>query len=394
MIDSPGRPASSIEAVFSVSDGMPPSNAVDQYAFVDEASASTVQRQSMMASSKRGLKRTFEDMIKKEDFNCTPSMATRSGFEAEEECSNLTTNLCASDLGPSGSGSKMCKVSSMENSPSSSSDFSLEQNDNGLWTGRLLDSNNNNSNSSNNRGNSRRSRAYGLRPRNNLRRSIDDRDSPERPGRKPTRRGRGRNATLSKYRRNTANARERDRMREINLAFATLRGVLPSVACRRISSMTKITTLKLATNYIRDLSNLLKEPPMENSHPSMNSANIFMSTSLSGCYPSEASTSRSQGSQPPVFGLSSFSEPLHQSQSLESCGGDSTLSQDTIDDGKALEGQAFAPPPHNSAIGGTIGTNRVEGRWWSAVESEVLDALNTEIPWDDLSLSDLCWSTS
>lgn len=35
-------------------------------------------------------------------------------------------------------------------------------------------------------------------------------------------------ASLSKYRRKTANARERSRMREINLAFETLRKAVPS----------------------------------------------------------------------------------------------------------------------------------------------------------------------
>ncbi|XP_068220966.1 transcription factor 21-like [Palaemon carinicauda] len=64
---------------------------------------------------------------------------------------------------------------------------------------------------------------------------------------------------LSRYRRKTANARERYRMRQINTAFENLRGVLPSWVCSRraASEMTKITTLKLASAYIRSLQDIL-----------------------------------------------------------------------------------------------------------------------------------------
>ena len=64
---------------------------------------------------------------------------------------------------------------------------------------------------------------------------------------------------LSRYRRKTANARERYRMRQINTAFESLRGVLPSWVCRRraAADMTKITTLKLASAYIRSLQDML-----------------------------------------------------------------------------------------------------------------------------------------
>lgn len=73
-----------------------------------------------------------------------------------------------------------------------------------------------------------------------------------------------RSKPLSKYRRITANARERDRMKEINTAFATLRAVLPTFTNCRISSMTKYTTLQLAASYIRGLSELLEETPSNN----------------------------------------------------------------------------------------------------------------------------------
>lgn len=71
-------------------------------------------------------------------------------------------------------------------------------------------------------------------------------------------------APLSKYRRKTANARERTRMKEINSAFETLRKCLPiSMQSGDISptneKLTKITTLKMAMNYIEMLSDSTQE---------------------------------------------------------------------------------------------------------------------------------------
>ncbi|KAG0710788.1 Helix-loop-helix protein delilah [Chionoecetes opilio] len=64
---------------------------------------------------------------------------------------------------------------------------------------------------------------------------------------------------LSRYRRKTANARERYRMRQINTSFERVRGVLPSWVCSRraAADMTKITILKLASAYIRSLQDIL-----------------------------------------------------------------------------------------------------------------------------------------
>ncbi|XP_049531359.1 helix-loop-helix protein delilah [Anopheles darlingi] len=85
-------------------------------------------------------------------------------------------------------------------------------------------------------------------------------------------------APLSKYRRKTANARERSRMREINSAFENLRRAVPlavagtSGTSSPVSSpqqcsssggasssekLTKITTLRMAMKYIRILSDML-----------------------------------------------------------------------------------------------------------------------------------------
>lgn len=72
---------------------------------------------------------------------------------------------------------------------------------------------------------------------------------------------------LSKYRRKTANARERSRMREINAAFETLRRAVPQlptpsaavVAARGCEKLTKITTLRLAMNYIEALTQILRD---------------------------------------------------------------------------------------------------------------------------------------
>lgn len=58
---------------------------------------------------------------------------------------------------------------------------------------------------------------------------------------------------LSKYRRKAANARERGRMVEINDAFEDLRKVLPDIEAGKTSKLTKITTLRLAMNYISAL---------------------------------------------------------------------------------------------------------------------------------------------
>ncbi len=82
---------------------------------------------------------------------------------------------------------------------------------------------------------------------------------PKKRGPKP----RPRPLPMSKYRRKTANMRERQRMGEINNAFDVLKDKipvlsnLPSSSSGRCEKMTKINVLHVAINYIRALENIL-----------------------------------------------------------------------------------------------------------------------------------------
>ncbi|XP_045614665.1 transcription factor 21-like [Procambarus clarkii] len=125
--------------------------------------------------------------------------------------------------------------------------------------GGAVDDNNNNNNNQNNTESTNTACSsgvkYQLRPRTLLpRRRCDSEWSLQ-----DTLRHKQRPPPLSRYRRKTANARERYRMRQINTAFESLRGVLPSWVCSRraASEMTKITTLRLASAYIRSLQDIL-----------------------------------------------------------------------------------------------------------------------------------------
>lgn len=148
------------------------------------------------------------------------------------------------------------------------------------------DNNNNDNSSTNTHGEqwrtTRVAEKYGLRPRTIIRRLQLERTRDDTPQRQ-FKTSKNRPPPLSKYRRKTANARERHRMKEINDAFETLRRVLPDFCSRRAAAaMTKITTLKLAVSYIRALSHIL-----EDGHPGditffdgLNLADISMSRPL------------------------------------------------------------------------------------------------------------------
>ncbi|CAG0921651.1 unnamed protein product [Notodromas monacha] len=105
---------------------------------------------------------------------------------------------------------------------------------------------------------------YGLRPRSIINRIETERRRTE-PVKKPKEsKSKHKPAPLSKYRRKNANARERHRMHEINVAFESLRKVIPAFTVdqgkpNNESQLTKITTLRLAMNYISSLSRMLED---------------------------------------------------------------------------------------------------------------------------------------
>ena len=83
-------------------------------------------------------------------------------------------------------------------------------------------------------------------------------NTPRKRGPKP----RPKTAPMSKYRRRTANLRERLRMGEINVAFEKLRDKLPNPMAQagktKCEKLTKINILHVAINYIRAMENLLE----------------------------------------------------------------------------------------------------------------------------------------
>ncbi|KAG8249357.1 hypothetical protein J6590_019644 [Homalodisca vitripennis] len=122
--------------------------------------------------------------------------------------------------------------------------------------------------------NSTDKKGYSLRPRCAIKPADAD-DIPE-DARKPRGRvqrpSKSKSLPLSKYRRKTANARERSRMREINEAFETLRKSIPliSTKCDNPSEKnTKISTLRLAMKYITVLSNALRDSDGESDKDSI-----------------------------------------------------------------------------------------------------------------------------
>merc|ERR1712154_410951 len=66
---------------------------------------------------------------------------------------------------------------------------------------------------------------------------------------------------LSKYRRKTANAKERERMKKMNDVFATLKSVIPAdgKADNEEEKETKVTTLRSAISYINCLKQLIED---------------------------------------------------------------------------------------------------------------------------------------
>lgn len=102
----------------------------------------------------------------------------------------------------------------------------------------------------------RGSEKYSLRPRSSVRRRFkfdeleDEKEEFSETNSNHSEKsdsGRGKNSTknrpppLSKYRRKTANARERSRMKEINSAFETLRKAVPSYMPQLVLSVSFIS---------------------------------------------------------------------------------------------------------------------------------------------------------
>uniref|UniRef100_A0A8D9A5V9 Helix-loop-helix protein delilah n=1 Tax=Cacopsylla melanoneura TaxID=428564 RepID=A0A8D9A5V9_9HEMI len=124
-----------------------------------------------------------------------------------------------------------------------------------------------------NNNSNRKAKSYSLRPRSGNKKDEDEEagdfivQSLFKPRNKIKKKPKQKPPPLSKYRRKTANARERHRMKEINDAFETLRQAIPSVhfVNENVSNekMTKITTLKLAMNYISALSQTLRIPSQD-----------------------------------------------------------------------------------------------------------------------------------
>ncbi|KAL3266539.1 hypothetical protein HHI36_010707 [Cryptolaemus montrouzieri] len=106
---------------------------------------------------------------------------------------------------------------------------------------------------------------YSLRPRSTRR--FTELEETTKSGKKSQKALKQKPAPLSKYRRKTANARERNRMREINQAFETLRAIIPHGEVHQAAGanekLTKITTLRLAMRYINTLSSALSSSEKE-----------------------------------------------------------------------------------------------------------------------------------
>ncbi|XP_073980962.1 uncharacterized protein [Rhodnius prolixus] len=105
-------------------------------------------------------------------------------------------------------------------------------------------------------------KSYSLRPRCSIKKGDEDEEELVTWRRRTKRKQRIKPAPLSKYKRKTANARERSRMREINEAFDSLRRAVTHTGCRESEKLTKISTLRLAMKYIAALSAALSDDPV------------------------------------------------------------------------------------------------------------------------------------
>lgn len=158
-------------------------------------------------------------------------------------------------------------------------------------------------------------KSYSLRPRASSKRDRDEQEDEEtwRPRSRARKRQKQKSAPLSKYRRKTANARERSRMREINDAFEALRRAiphLPSSSDGNNEKTSKIMTLRLAMKYITALSNALEEP--ESYSVDIHNNITLLDNSSSTSTLSDHVNWRDQifSSTPPLESTSSIGSPL------------------------------------------------------------------------------------
>jgi bHLH factor len=142
---------------------------------------------------------------------------------------------------------------------------------------------------------------YSLRPRSIQNRIETEKRQKMEPKKQP--KPKQKPPPLSKYRRKTANARERSRMKEINTAFDVLQQVVPAYPVLPVNAqgktcekLTKITTLRLAMNYISALSNLLNNDDPSDTEGSVGINSCGSSVSSGGSNYAESSISLGGGS--------------------------------------------------------------------------------------------------
>ncbi|XP_059621080.1 helix-loop-helix protein delilah [Phlebotomus argentipes] len=138
-------------------------------------------------------------------------------------------------------------------------------------------------------------------------------------------------APLSKYRRKTANARERTRMREINSAFESLRQCVPISMCGTAQAcspsnekLTKITTLRLAMKYIRTLSECLSRSASSDSSVLVNNNSLSVNNN---CKPDEEERKRKKKDLSPCLTPPMDDSPADLGLILESDGESLQLSE-------------------------------------------------------------------
>ncbi|KAF0307806.1 Helix-loop-helix protein delilah [Amphibalanus amphitrite] len=148
---------------------------------------------------------------------------------------------------------------------------------------------------------------YSLRARSIKKRIETEHRQVEPKVRQP--RPKARPPPLSKYRRKTANARERDRMKDINSAFELLERSIPDLSLRtHAEKVTKITVLRLAINYIKAMTAML------DSDAESAACDSPCGPSSVGSSPSSGSSEWSSGSDLPdpldnIEGLTDFQLP-------------------------------------------------------------------------------------